>query len=195
MGESSLIIWASSFYLVFTLIVMFIFVISSSLVLSKYLGDRRFEEKFIFEEELSCIRASILVPAFNEELTICETVESLLSLDYEDYEIIVISDGSRDDTVKNVKEKYGLKVIYKPMKSELKTKEVISVFKGSYKGRTIMVIDKYNGGKADALNVGINYSSGEIFVAVDADSMLQRDSLKNIVKPFLKNKNTIGVGG
>ena len=69
------------------------------------------------------------------------------------------------------------------------------VYSGEYKNRQVTLIDKENGGKADALNVGINYSKYPIFIAVDADSMLDKNSVKNIISPFMKNKNTIAVGG
>ena len=81
------------------------------------------------------------------------------------------------------------------MRKSIETKEVLNVYKGIYKDRAITLIDKENGGKADALNVGINYSKYPIFVAIDADSILEKQSIKRIITPFMKNRKTVAVGG
>ncbi|MGL5151592.1 MAG: glycosyltransferase [Clostridium sp.] len=182
-------------YLILSIIILLIILIFSSVNLSDYINKSEFERCGIEFCNKGLIGVSILVPAYNEEVTICDTIESLINLDYENYEIVVISDGSMDKTVSKVIEKYNLNIIFKPMKGRLITNEVISVYKGESDGVCIILIDKLNGGKADALNVGINYATKELIVAVDADSMLSRDSIKNIVKPFLLDRRVIAVGG
>lgn len=141
------------------------------------------------------IPISILVPAHNEEITVCDTIKSLLELDYNNYEIIIIDDGSIDNTAKNVIDCFGMSLVSKEIDNVLKTSEIKKVYETyDYKVNITLVI-KENGGKADALNVGINFSSNPYFICMDADSFLQKDSLINIVRPILEDDLTVAVGG
>ncbi|WP_369704388.1 glycosyltransferase family 2 protein [Clostridium moutaii] len=140
------------------------------------------------------IPVSILVPVYNEENTIVDNIKSLLNLNYPLFEIIVINDGSKDDTLKKVIETYNLLKINQPVRYLLKTKKI----KGIYKNMDIpwfTLIDKENGGKADALNAGINVSKYPIFTSIDADSILENDSLVRVIMPFIEDKSTVAVGG
>lgn len=182
-------------YICILLSVLLFFILSGTVSIVKLMREKAVEKEInIYNEDLY-IEASLLVPAFNEELTIESTVESLLDLNYKNYEVIIISDGSSDSTVEILKNKYNLKLILKKGVEFIKTNEVFATYKGEVRGVELLVIDKVNGGKADALNVGINYSSKPVFVAVDADSILEREALKNILKPFLVDKRVVAVGG
>ncbi|MGM9988064.1 MAG: glycosyltransferase [Bacillaceae bacterium] len=182
-------------YLVILCLSSFILVILSSLSFYHYLKTKNFIQEFKDDNALDYVPVSLLVPAYNEEITICSTIDSLLSLDYHQYEIIIINDGSVDETANVVKSTYDLQPVYKPMKVSIKTKEVVSIYKGKKGNVFITLINKINGGKADSLNVGINYAKYPLFVAIDADSILKRDSLEKIVIPFMKNEKTVAVGG
>lgn len=187
--------WLGIIYICILLAILLFFVLSATISIVKLMKEKEIEKEInIYNKDLY-IDASLLVPAFNEELTIESTVESLLDLNYRNYEIIIISDGSTDRTVEILKNKYNLKLVLKKGIDYIKTKEVIATYKGQVRGIELLVIDKVNGGKADALNVGINYSSNPVFVAVDADSILEKEALKNILKPFLIDKRVIAVGG
>lgn len=175
--------------------IFFIYIIYSSIELSKRRKIKELYEYLEIDNSEYYTPVSLLVPVYNEEVTICDTIDSLLNVGYNEYEIIVINDGSTDDSIKKIVDNYNLKQVYKPMKVSIDTKKVLMVYSGEYKNRQITLIDKENGGKADALNVGINYSKYPIFIAVDADSMLDKNSVKNIISPFMKNKNTVAVGG
>lgn len=140
------------------------------------------------------IPISVLVPAYNEEKTIVENIKSLLALDYPSFEVIIINDGSKDDTLKRVIEAYNLKEINQPIRYLIKTNKI----KGIYKNLDIpklTLLDKENGGKADALNAGINLSRYPIFTSIDADSILESDSLVRVIMPFIEDKSTVAVGG
>lgn len=138
---------------------------------------------------------SIIVPAYNEEVTITETIHSLLRLDYRLYEIIVVNDGSKDETGKLVAETFGLKQVMRPIRRQLKCKDALSIYEGrAGKNIAITLINKENGGKADSINMGINASKFPYFVCMDADSILQEDSLTKIAVPVLENQNVIAVG-
>lgn len=175
--------------------IFFVFIISAAIEFSKKIKEKSISEVFSFDNPIDYTPVSLLVPSYNEEVTICDTIDSLLCSEYSEYEIIVISDGSDDNSVNVIIDKYNLKKIYKPMRKSIETKEVLNVYKGIYKDRAITLIDKENGGKADALNVGINYSKYPIFVAIDADSILEKQSIKKIITPFMKNRKTVAVGG
>lgn len=137
---------------------------------------------------------SILVPAYNEELTIIDNINSLLNLNYPEYEIIVINDGSKDNTLQEIICHFNLRKIEFEVNKYLPCEEIKGVY-SSFELPQLVVIDKENGGKADSLNAGINVSLYPYFCAVDADSIIEKDALFLLVKPFLKYKETIAVGG
>lgn len=137
---------------------------------------------------------SILVPAFNEEATITATVQSLLQLKYTQLELIVINDGSRDQTMEVLKKDFALVPVLEAFEEQLTTQPIKRIY-ASTLYHTLRVIDKTNGRKADALNAGINLSRNPLFCSVDADSILERDSLYRAVQPFLDNPHTVACCG
>ncbi|SEO44553.1 glycosyltransferase family 2 protein [Aquisalimonas asiatica] len=137
---------------------------------------------------------SLLVPAYNEETTIVASIRSMLQLEYPDFEIIVINDGSRDETLDALKRAFDLQPQLDPALRVVPCAPVRGVFR-SRNHPELTVVDKANGGKADALNAGLNYASKPLFCAVDADSILQRDSLLRVVQPFMDDERTIAAGG
>ena len=137
---------------------------------------------------------SVIVPAYNEEVTIVQTIRSLLSLDYHTYEIVVVNDGSKDSTAQIVIDTFGLHEVQRPIRRQVPCKNQVSIYEGSRGRVSITLINKENGGKADSINMGINASQFPYFVCMDADSILERDSLTRIVVPVLENQNVIAVG-
>lgn len=184
-----------NFYLLINFSLLLTFVIYSTLTLNSYLSQRAIENKFNLNYGINYVDVSIIVPAHNEELTIIKTIESLLALNYNDYDIIIVNDGSKDETGRVIIDNYNLKKESLRNFDGIQTKEVLSIYSAEKNEVKITLINKINGGKADSLNVGINYSTKPIFVAVDADSVLEKNSLRNIVKPFMNNRKTIAVGG
>lgn len=137
---------------------------------------------------------SLLVPAYCEEANVVESLHSLLQLSYSEYEIVVVNDGSKDRTLEVLKAEFRLVRTAEMVPGRLQTKPVRGVYL-SPDYPNLRVIDKVNGGKADALNVGINYARYPLFCSIDADSMLQRDSLQLLVQPFLEDPKTVAAGG
>lgn len=137
---------------------------------------------------------SIIVPAYNEMTTIASSVRSLLQLNYSEYEIIVVNDGSKDRTIDVLRQEFALIPFPEAYNHQLRTKPVRAIYH-SAKHANVRVIDKENGGKADSLNAGINLSIYPLFCCIDADSILQRDSLRRVVQPFLNDHRTIACGG
>ncbi len=137
---------------------------------------------------------SILVPAHNEETTIVETVRSLFQLTYPIYEILVINDGSEDNTLKVLRETFFLDHFPESIPEDLSSRPIRGVYR-SKKYPNLKVIDKENGGKADSLNAGVNLSRYPLFCSIDADSVLQRNSLQLVATPFEEDPLTIATGG
>lgn len=141
------------------------------------------------------IPVSVLVPAHNEELSILKTVESLVALEYATYEIIVVDDGSSDQTAAKLIKEYGLEITRMQMQETLPCQPIRFVYTGTVRGVEVTLIMKENGGKADSLNAGINVSRYPHFLCMDADSVLQTDSLTEIVKPVMAHENVVACGG
>jgi len=137
---------------------------------------------------------SLLVPAYNEASTIAASVRSLLQLTYHEFEIIVINDGSKDETMAELQREFDLAPFEEAYWHKLPTETINGIWR-STRYPNLRVIDKENGGKADSLNAGINASRYPLFCAIDADSVLQRNSLQLIVQPFIEDARTIAAGG
>lgn len=137
---------------------------------------------------------SLLVPAYNEAETIAESVRALLALRYSDYEIIVVNDGSSDKTLVRLIAAFDLRRTDRVATSAIDTQPVRHIYQ-SRRHPNIFVVDKVNGGKADALNTGLNYSRGVIVSAIDADTLLEPDALARVTRPFLEDSSTVAVGG
>jgi cellulose synthase/poly-beta-1,6-N-acetylglucosamine synthase-like glycosyltransferase len=137
---------------------------------------------------------TLLIPAYNEAATVAATVRSLLQLNYARFEIIVINDGSTDQTLAVLEEAFDLQPFPEVIRKQLPTKRVRGVYR-SPAHPELKVIDKENGGKADALNAGINAAQYPLFCALDADGVLRPDSLQHVTKAFLDNPHTVATGG
>ena len=141
---------------------------------------------------------SIIAPAYNEAGTIVENVKSLLSLHYSNFEVIIINDGSKDNTLEKLIENFGLYPIPFAYNEKIPTKLVRGVYKSSVQSwKKLMIVDKVNGGKADAINVGINVSQNDIYACIDVDCILEQDALLVMIKPFLEHSKSrvVATGG
>lgn len=138
---------------------------------------------------------SVIIPAYNEEVNILNTVQSILALSYPSKEVIVVSDGSTDRTLDILKEEYELEAVFPFQPEVLKTKSVKSLFRSKVVS-DLLVIDKENGKtKSDANNCGLNFARGQYFVVIDADTVLEKDALLRMVRPFFTHPGTICQGG
>jgi cellulose synthase/poly-beta-1,6-N-acetylglucosamine synthase-like glycosyltransferase len=167
--------------------------ISAAFVISKHM-----EEQPIFNRIKTYsgfeLPVSIIVPAYNEEKTIISTVLALLMIKYPEYEIIIVNDGSTDNTLQLLIERFSLIPYPEAYKRSLNVGP-ISNFYRSVIHPNMRVIDKKNGGKSDALNAGINLSIFPLFCCIDADSLLSRDSMICVVRQFLDDPKTVACGG
>ena len=138
---------------------------------------------------------SVLAPAFNEEANVVENVRSLLMLDYPLFEVILVNDGSRDRTLGRLVDAFDLRRNARCFERVLPCKTIRGIYDSPIYPN-LVVVDKENGGKADALNAGLNLSLYPLFCAIDADSILESDALLRLVRPFVDAPGiTIAAGG
>lgn len=137
---------------------------------------------------------TLIAPAYNEEATCIEATRAFLSIDYPNFEVLVVNDGSTDATLEKLREVFELQPVPRPPTASLSTKPVKTVYQSEIHPN-LWVIDKENGGKADALNTGINFCDTPFFCAMDADTLVEGEGLIRMVRPFLENRSTVAVGG
>lgn len=138
---------------------------------------------------------SIVMPAYNESVSIITSVRAMLQLEYPDFELIVVNDGSTDDTLEKLIAEFRLLPFPEAYRKRLESELVETVYRSTRNAR-LRVIDKVNGGsKADAINAAVNACRCPLVCVVDADSVLQTDSLRRAVRPFLEDATTVAVGG
>jgi cellulose synthase/poly-beta-1,6-N-acetylglucosamine synthase-like glycosyltransferase len=161
----------------------------------------RFVRRTFFSDYEQILRSemtwpiSIIVPAHNEARTIVETVRSLLGVKYAQFEVVVVNDGSTDETLQRLIAVFELRRTDRIYRRTLPTGGVRGLY-ASLEVPNLVVVDKDWGGKADALNTGINVSCYPLFCSVDADSVLEENALLRVVKPFMEHpEEMVAVGG
>lgn len=138
---------------------------------------------------------AIVVPAYNESATVASSVRAMLALNYPAFELVVVNDGSTDATLDRLIEAYDLVEVDADVPVEVPCEPIRAVYR-SREHDDLIIVDKENGGKSDALNAGVWITDMPLFCAVDADTLLDRDALMRIVRPFLRDpEKTVAVGG
>ncbi|WP_286148562.1 glycosyltransferase [Paenibacillus sp. FSL R5-0490] len=189
----NILVGFAAFIAVFMVLVIsfysIILVISVFQLRKEYLLNRNqtFDE---YMNESFAKPVSIIVPAYNEEAGVVASVRSLLSIDYPSFEIIVVNDGSKDDTIEKMITHYQMNEINPAVRKQVETKAVKKVYQ-SASLPNLFLIDKENGGKADALNAGINFSHFPYFCSLDGDSVLERDAFLKVMKPILDSDGEV----
>lgn len=138
---------------------------------------------------------SVIAPAFNEELSVVDSVRALLTLEYPEYEVIVVNDGSKDRTLQVLIDAFGLRPSSRTQVAALQRTRVVGVWASPHHPK-LLVVDKENGRKADAANAGIGFASMPLVCVIDADSIIEADGLLRATEPFMTdNGSLIAVGG
>lgn len=172
--------------------------IFSAIALRKYLRKNSYVNYNSLVLSPLSPKISIIAPAYNESKTIIDNIRTLLSLYYNNFEVILVNDGSTDDTFEKIRTTYELERVNYYFDYRIPCERIKGVYKSKNPSYTrLTVIDKNNGGKADSLNAGINICKSTLFVSIDADSIIETDSILKLVKPFLeeKERKVIGTGG
>lgn len=152
------------------------------------------EEDELFYQEKPFPPVTIIAPAYNEGPIIEDSLNYMLNLKYTHYEVILVNDGSTDDTLQVVKDNFALYEIPPAFQIKIKTSPIKKFYR-SHKYKNLLVIDKENGGKADSLNAGINAAKFAYFLALDADTLIAEDALYRAISPMITQKNVIATGG
>jgi cellulose synthase/poly-beta-1,6-N-acetylglucosamine synthase-like glycosyltransferase len=137
---------------------------------------------------------SMIAPAYNEAATVAQSIRALLTLQYPNLEVVLVNDGSTDATLQVLIHEFELVPIHPVYQKRIETKAV----RGLYRSRVnpnLVVVDKENGGKADALNAGLNVATGELVCAIDADTLIEPDALLRMARPFIMAEDIVAAGG
>ena len=163
----------------------------------KYMMKNRFANYRTILSSSLAPRISIIAPAYNEEMTIVDNIKSLMSLEYNNYDVIVINDGSKDSSMAKMISAFHLEKVDRYYSEELQFNEIKGIYTSKDRAfRKLVVVDKANGGKADALNAGISVSGSELVACIDVDCIIQPDALLKMSKAYLEDtERIVAVGG
>ncbi|MDD4992180.1 MAG: glycosyltransferase [Paludibacter sp.] len=193
--------FVDSIIFVFGIVIMLSYIvlaIFSAIALYYYMHKNKFIDYTTILSSSIAPSVTILAPAYNEGVTVVDNVRSLMSLHYVNLEIIIINDGSKDDTLEKLIESYQLKQVRFEIDYKIPCNRVRGVYRSENQAfQKLIVVDKENGGKADALNAGINIASNELITSIDVDCILESDAILKMVKPFVEetDKKVIASGG
>ena len=136
---------------------------------------------------------SVVVPAYNEEATIVSSVRSFLTLHYPLHQVVIVNDGSNDSTLEALIEEFDLYESDQPVRMQLETAPLRCVYTAAHE--RLVVVDKENGGKSDALNAGVCAAGYPLVCCIDADIILEEDALLRVARPMIESGSVAAVGG
>ncbi|MBP1629989.1 MAG: glycosyltransferase [Bacteroidetes bacterium] len=184
-----LIVYIGTFFIVYFIMLIF----SIKELFDNILKNRYFDYNRILSFS-KIPSVSVIAPAYNEEVTIVENIKCLLNLQYPDFEIIIVNDGSKDNSLEKIIKYFDLIKIDRAYELEVPCAPIRGIYKSFNPAyNRLLVIDKENGGKADALNAGINVSRKDLFLALDVDCIIEHDAITKMVKPFIDETDSIVV--
>ncbi len=172
----------------------------TALLASATMSMRRHRQQVWEEDRVGLLgsavtpKISALAPAYNEEANVAESVHALMMLQYPALEVVLINDGSKDSTLEVLIRTFDLYPIHPIFRNQVQSQPVRGLYRSKIHPQ-LLVVDKENGGKADALNAGLNCATGELVCAIDADTLIEPDALLRIVRPFLTDENVVAAGG
>lgn len=194
MNTIRILIWLILAYYLLLHLIYLVLLMIGSLQARRYRKGISFTEFRRIGESRLTMPVSLIVPCFNEAPVICSTVRNLLRLRYPQYEIIVVSDGSTDGTVGVLRESFGLRRIERPGRRTIPSAEILAVHE-SEKVPNLVVVEKTNGRRADAINAGVALARYPLLCVIDADCLLEPDALIRLARPFLRDTRTAAVAG
>jgi len=180
------------FYACCLFAVYFVTAVLSVLELRHYMNKNRYVDYKSILSFQNLPSVSIIAPAYNEEKSIIENIQCLLKLQYPNFEIIIVNDGSKDNSLAKIIDYFDLVKVHKAYELKVPCAPIRAVYQSNNLAYShLVIIDKENGGKADALNAGINISQSDLFLALDVDCIIAPDAILKMVKPFLDDRKHI----
>ncbi|GLH70558.1 glycosyl transferase family 2 [Geothrix rubra] len=171
-----------------------------ALILRAFATTRRYQDEVETDRLDTAFETShskpmtLVCPVHNEEAGVVASVNSLISLRYPEFQVVVVNDGSTDATLARLVEAFRLRPSHRVLRQLLPTREVHGIYESAYVPN-LVVVDKVNGGKADALNCGINLARYPLVCCMDGDSLLENDALLRIARPFMDRPGLVASGG
>ena len=194
MNAIHILLWVIlAYYIVLQTIYLLLVLIGSTQVRRYHRGITFAEFRRIGESPLS-MPVSIIIPCYNEAEIIVGTIRNALRLNYPQYEVIVVSDGSTDATIGLLSESFKMRKIDRFGRRHIPTKEVLGVYE-SQEYPNLVVVEKVNGRRADAINAAVSLSRYPLLCIIDADCVLDADALLHMARPFLRDTGVAAVAG
>lgn len=191
------LIWAAAWFFVGYFILIngsYLLIHGAALIgIRRYLHEQHVEPAYDLQDSPFIPGIAIIVPAYNEAPVINSSVQSLLSVEYPDFEVVVVNDGSTDGTLEQLQSKFDLSHLDAKYPLDAPCEDIDDVYRAD--DVDLVVLDKANGGKADALNAGIFFTDQPLYCAVDADTIIEREALITLVQPFLRDPDRIVATG
>ncbi len=189
-----ILLWVILAYYIALHAIYLLLVLLGALQIRRYRRAITFAEfRQIADSRLS-MPVSLIIPSFNEKEIIASTILNALNLNYPEYEVIVVSDGSDDETIDVLSVHFNLRRIERIGRRKIDTKEVVAVYE-SEDHPDLLVVDKVNGRRADAINAGVALSRYPLLCVIDADCLLEKDALLHMARPFLRDSRVGAVAG
>jgi len=160
----------------------------------RFLTTRAKDRRWLLLSSPIAPRITVIAPAYDEQETVVASITSLMTLSYPALEVVVVNDGSSDATLERLVQEFDLVPMPVVYRKRVDTRDVRGVYR-SRREPNLLVVDKDNGGKADALNAGLNVCSGDLVCAIDADTIVEDDALLRMVRPFIDRTDCLAVGG
>lgn len=182
------------YYLIFNNAFNALLLILATTNMRRHIRTRAKDRRWLLLSSSIAPRISIIAPAYNEGETVVASVTSLMTISYPSLEVVVVNDGSSDTTLRCLVEAFDLTPVPVVYRRQVDTQDVRGVYR-SKREVNLLVVDKVNGGKADALNAGLNVCSGVLVCAIDADTIVEEDALLRMVRPFIERDDCLAAGG
>ncbi|MET4099291.1 cellulose synthase/poly-beta-1,6-N-acetylglucosamine synthase-like glycosyltransferase [Agrococcus sp. UYP10] len=193
----AVIAWPAAAYFILANTSMLLLVLLAARHFARYLRRSEHRGEDAMAASPLSLGVSVIVPAYNEAAVILTSVRSVLDLRYPDHEVIVVNDGSKDDTMRLLKEGFGLVPDERDVPGRIPVRGALrGVWRSPDPAVPLLVVDKENSGRSDSVNLGLDLASKELVVMVDADSILEPDALLSVSKPFADDpERVVATGG
>jgi cellulose synthase/poly-beta-1,6-N-acetylglucosamine synthase-like glycosyltransferase len=185
--------WIVLGYFVVLNCIYLLLLVSAARSLARQLGATWLEPRDRLLSSRVMPRISVLAPAYNEATTVADSVRALLTLKYPSIEVVVVNDGSSDDTLAVLEREFELIPVHPIVRIQVDSKPIRGLYRSALYPE-LVVVDKPNGGKSDALNAGLNVATGTLVCAADADTLIEPDALLKMIRPFLERDDVVAVG-